>query len=178
MDYETFTREQIARLRAEADALEKNLKAFQAHSARVASAGSMGTTTGRPRTLAGSAFSAVMEAIEAAGRDGLTLNEMIEAARVEGHEVKRNTLRSQVWSAKEDGRLFQLDKGRYAVLNPALDFNTAARQDIEKEVDDGGGYGSGALGRTFRATETRGPRETFSADLDDIEVDLDDEIPF
>jgi hypothetical protein len=107
-DFETFTREKIARLRAEAEALEKSLKEYQAAMARAAGPARRGSNDG-------SAFSVVMEAIAAAGAEGLTLDGMIEAAKEKGHDVKRNTLRSQIWQAKQDERVEQMEAGRYRI---------------------------------------------------------------
>ena len=107
IDYETFTREKIARLRAEADALEKNLKEFQAIAARASGGG------GR-KPQEGSAISAILEAIDTAGPEGMTLDDMIAYAAALGHDVKRNTLRSQLWTAKNEGRVVSLEPGRFA----------------------------------------------------------------
>ena len=134
-DFENFTREHIARLRSDADALEKTLKAFVATKAR--QAGASRRSGDQPRS---GAFGVVMEAILGAGAEGLNLDEMIEAASAEGYEVKRSTLRSQVWQAKEDGLLTQIEPGRY-------------RSSV---IDD------------FASVKIPvAPRETFTADLDD-----------
>ena len=97
-----------------------------------------------------------MEAIAAAGMEGLTLDQMIAAAAGEGYEVKRNTLRSQVWASKEAGDLTQIEPGRYR--SSAIDGFAGVLVLDDNDEDAGKGY------------ET-GPRETFTADLDD-------EIPF
>jgi hypothetical protein len=156
MDYETFTRDKIVRLRAEADALEKTLKEFQAATAR-ASAPSR-----RTGPQEGSAFGAVMDLIQAAGTAGMTLDEMIEQAAVRGYEVKRNTLRSQLWQAKKEGRVIQYETGRYAFVAPPLDFED---NPPEPEPENQGFSGG------FQRRQPTGPRESFSADMDD-------EIPF
>jgi hypothetical protein len=143
-DFENFTREHISRLRAEADALEKTLKAFLATKAR--QAGASRRSGDQPRS---GAFGVVLEAILNAGAEGLTLDEMIEAAAAEGYEVKRTTLRSQVWQAKEDGQLIQMEPGRYR--SSALDAFAGVKIEPETPVSD--------------------PKEHFP-------VDLDDEIPF
>ncbi len=153
-DFESFTRDQIVRLRAEADALEKVLKAFEATQARLSGAA---RRSGGDQPRSG-AFGAVMEAIAQAGAQGLNLDEMIAAAEAEGYAVKRATLRAQVWKAKEDGALTQIEPGRYrssavdAFMGVKINETTA---DIER------------------------PRLR-SADIFDEPktADLDDEIPF
>jgi hypothetical protein len=164
-DFESFTRAKIANLRTEADALEKILKEFQATKARLAGAA---RRSGGDQPRAG-AFGAVMEAIIAAGPQGLTLDEMMQAAGAEGYEIKRGTLRSQVWKSKEDGALTQMEQGRYRYA--AHDIFGGVRVDAPtpeevQEVYSGGGF-QPAGGRP----QSTGPRESFSADLDD-------EIPF
>ncbi len=162
-DFETFTREKIVRLRADADALEKILKEFLGTQARAAGAS---RRSGPDQPRAG-AFGAVMEAINAAGFEGLTLDKMIEAAEAEGYVVKRPTLRSQIFQAKSDGLLVQIEPGRYrsaSAIDPS-DFlgapNAPRYGDVFDEAVRGAPGGSGG----------HGPRESFSADLDD-------EIPF
>lgn len=121
-DFETFARDEIARLRAEADALEKTLKKFQASMSRVAR-----VSSGEPRS--GGGFGAVLDALAAAGPRGLSLDEMIEAAEVAGFEVKRNTLRSQLFTAKGKGQVEPLEAGRYRAPQPQRsDADTAAAQ--------------------------------------------------
>lgn len=108
-DFETFTRDKIVRLRADADALEKILKEFLGTQARAAGAS---RRSGPDQPRAG-AFGVVMEAINGAGYGGLTLDEMIQTAEAEGYAVKRPTLRSQIFQAKQDGDLVQIEPGRY-----------------------------------------------------------------
>jgi hypothetical protein len=113
MDYETFTRDRIAKLRAEADALERNLKEFAAISTRPA-------LSPRRALTERSAIATIMKAIEEAGPAGLTLDEMIAVAAKAGFEAKRNTLRSQLWNFKNEERVVQLEPGRYAAASPKL----------------------------------------------------------
>jgi hypothetical protein len=140
-DFEQFTREQIARLRAEADALEKTIKSFEAARARV-SGGARRSASDQPRA---GAFGVVMDAIVAAGAKGLTLDEMLQAASLAGHMVKRATLRAQVWKAKEDGALVQIEPGRYrssavdqfagVIIDPLDDDGERADQpDLDDEI--------------------------------------------
>jgi hypothetical protein len=141
LDYVTFTKERIARLRAEADALERNLKEFQVALAR-------SQTPARKGGGETSAFGFILESLSAAGPEGMTLDEMIEAAAVGGFNVKRNTLRSQLWGAKNDGKVVSSEPGRFATARPTLAF-----------VDD------------FDDEPPAPAKEAFTADLDD-------EIPF
>lgn len=157
-DFESFTREKIARLRAEADALEKILKEFQATQARLAGAA---RRSGGDQPRSG-AFGVIMDAIAGSGVDGLTLDQMIAAAEAEGYLVKRPTLRSQVWQATKDGQLTQLEPGRYrsSVVDDFEDISALAPKQPAREIAPG-----------VEGRKVTGPREDFSADLDD-------EIPF
>jgi len=161
-DFETFTREKILRLRAEADALDKILKEFQATQAR--SAGTARRSgSDNPRS---GAFGVVLEAILASGESGMDLDEMQKAGEAEGFEVKRTTLRSQVWKAKEDGVLVQMEPGRYR--SAAYEAFAGVHVEPSSTTRDGApGGGFQPAGRT----QPSAPRESFSADLDD-------EIPF
>lgn len=173
-DFETFTRDRISRLRAEADALEKTLKEYM--SARARRDGVARRSGGdNPRS---GAFGVIMDAIATAGPQGLTLDQMIDVAAEEGFEVKRNTLRSQIWTAKNEGALQQVKTGVYRV--PAgeheltagkMDFNDAPRQPPSE-----GGFSSGHQRSTVKEdfAGVKLPRAEFSAVLDDE----DDEIPF
>jgi hypothetical protein len=159
-DFETFARDKIAKLRAEADGLEKTLKEFQAIHAR--KAGAVRRSGDQPRA---GAFGVILEAITAAGPDGLTLDQMTEAAGAEGYDVKRPTLRSQVWQAAKDGTIIQIEPGRYRapvgdydLTKGMMDFNEAPRRGASEDF----------VGVKPVAPM---PREDFAADLDD-------EIPF
>jgi len=158
-DFESFTREKIARLRAEADALEKSLKEFVGSKARQAGAS---RRSGGDQPRAG-AFGVVLQAIAGAGDAGLSLDDMVAAAEAEGYEVKRATLRAQVWKAKEDGALIQMEPGRYK--SPFAGVQIDDPDDSEE-----GGYSGGGFTAAPRS-QPPGPREKPPADLDD-------EIPF
>jgi fructosamine-3-kinase len=123
-DFETFARTKIAALRAEADQLERLLREFQAkrrqaaasgagHSAAQAAVVEISVPT-RPRRREGSAFGKIMEAVQAAGAEGMSIDDMLSVAAREGITVERNTLRSQIWHEKRKGRLVPLANGRYA----------------------------------------------------------------
>jgi hypothetical protein len=155
-DFETFTRDKISRLRAEADALEKILKEFQGTKAR--KDGVARRSGGdQPR---GGAFGVIMDAILQAGREGMTLDEMIAVASEDGYEVKRPTLRAQCWKAKEDGVLTAMEPGRYR----------------SSTIDDFAGV------RINPQDLTQQPEHGFGADRRSVQPaipdNLDDEIPF
>ena len=154
-DFETFTREKIARLRSEIDALEKSLKEFQATRARANSR--------RPDTEArsGGAFGAVLEQLEREGERGMTIEEMMAFGDLMAIPINRNTLRSQLFQAKNDGRVEQMAVGRYRVPQPKKPEATSQNE----------GYGRSGIERPAPGVTDRGPREQFPADLDD-------EIPF
>ncbi len=121
-DFETFARAKIAALRTEADQLERLLREFQAKRRQTGgtghttpqSADSRDSAPTPPRRREGSAFGKIMEAVQAAGPDGMSIDDMVAAAAREGVTIERNTLRSQIWHEKRKGRLIPLANGRYA----------------------------------------------------------------
>lgn len=108
-NYESFTRDKISRLRLEIDVLERSLKEYLSIQARAAG---VARRSGGDNPRSG-AFGVILDAIAKAGVNGLTLDEMIDAAAAEAFEVKRNTLRSQIWQAKNEGIVEQIAAGRY-----------------------------------------------------------------
>ena len=125
-DFETYTRGKIGALRAEADQLERLLAEFlkTRRRAEAMPAGALAVMRNpqsgaervnqEPRRRGNSAFGKVMEAISAAGPEGMSLDEMTAVAEREGSPIPRNTLRSQVWHEKTKGRLIGFANGRYA----------------------------------------------------------------
>lgn len=126
-DFETFARAKIAALRAEAEQLERLLREFQAKRRQAGGTGhatpqpavSGGSSQTPPRRREGSAFGKIMEAVHAAGPDGMSIDDMVAAAAREGITIERNTLRSQIWHEKRKGRLVPLANGRYAAAEAA-----------------------------------------------------------
>ncbi|WP_293902699.1 hypothetical protein [Phenylobacterium sp.] len=177
-DFETFTRDRIARLRSEADALEKTLKEYTSAKARISGA-SRRSGSDNPR---GGAFGAIMDAIRAAGIDGLTLDQMIDVAADEGFEVKRNTLRSQIWTAKNDGDLEQVKTGVYRIAGAAE--LTSGRIEFSRDLDDEMPPRRPAREEFTPLAEGPAPDRGFSsgplraAPREEFSHDLDDEIPF
>lgn len=125
-EFENFTRAKIAALREEADRLERLLNEFvraRRPVAQHAPSKIIGTqqpappqtAMAQPRRRAGSVFRKVMEAIEAAGEAGLSIDEMVAAVTREGGTIERNTLRSQLHNEKNKNRLISLGPGRFAV---------------------------------------------------------------
>lgn len=107
-DFEAFAREKISRLRAEIDALEKTLKEYQ-----VAMGRSVRSSSG-PTEVRSGAFGAVLDALTAAGPAGMSLDDMMSAAQSAGFNMNRNTLRSQLFSAKNKGQVEAMEgQGRY-----------------------------------------------------------------
>jgi hypothetical protein len=173
-DFETFAREKIGRLRAEADALEKVLKEFQAVHAR--RAGAKRRSGDQPRS---GAFGVILEAIAAAGAEGLTLDQMIEAAAAEGYDVKRATLRSQVWQAKNDDLLIPLEQGRYRAPIGALELTSGSvnLDEAPRLVPPARQRFRVAMGLPAQPKTEQIEDEEDETDEDLLE-DLDDEIPF
>jgi hypothetical protein len=181
-DFEAFTREKIERLRAEADALEKILKEFQATKARLAGAA---RRSGGDNPRSG-AFGAILEAISAAGPKGLTLDEMELAAEDAGFSVKRTTLRAQVWKAKDEGQLVQIEVGRYRSATAQdqghQSENPPATTVGKTSFNSGDDYGFSAprakdAGNAYGHTEYRQDARGNWVPINQ-NVDLDDEIPF
>ncbi|MDP3656501.1 MAG: hypothetical protein Q8R45_05995 [Brevundimonas sp.] len=163
-DFETFTREKIARLRLEADALEKILKEFVGSRARATGA------SARSGTAATGGFGAVMEALAEAGEAGLSLDQMIAAASERGFGVNRNTLRSQLWSAKNAEKVEQIEPGRYRAVGaepaPAKADDAAERPPAKAPPPADDDYSSGFS--TGGANKPTGPT---------VSYDLNDDIP-
>lgn len=155
-DFEDFTRDRIAKLKAEAEALEKTLKEYLSAKARM-SGQQRRSGSDHPR---GGAFGIIMDAIAAAGPHGLSIDDMIEAAEAEGLSVKRNTLRGQIWQAKNNGELEALEAGRYR--------RAGAGDEPQRTKSDPSGFTSGGFQRSVSASMRPTPAEP----------DLDDEIPF
>lgn len=115
--FEGWARLEISRLRAEADALESTLSRFLAsHSAADRSsqpktATALHSLSPRKRR---SKNDVILSAIDQAGPDGMSMDEIVEAAERAGIVSTRNTLRSFCWNEKQHGRLIQPDVGRFA----------------------------------------------------------------
>lgn len=149
-DFEAFAREKIGRLRAEIDALEKTLKEYQ-----VAMGRSVRSSSG-PAEVRSGAFGAVLEALAAAGPDGMSLDDMMSAAQSAGFNMNRNTLRSQLFSAKNKGQVEAMDgQGRYRAPQ-----RKATERSAPPAVEKVG------------VTTARPSKSTYNV------FDLDEEIPF
>jgi hypothetical protein len=139
-DFETYTRDKITKLRADAAALEREASQLERllgefmkkHRPAGDVARSAGTpavvanneaysteVASPPRRRAGSAFKAIMDAIVAAGPAGLSLDEMMAVAERDGLTIQRPTLRSQLHHEKAKGRVVPLGIGRFAAAGIA-----------------------------------------------------------
>lgn len=174
-DFETFTRDKIAKLRAEADAMERFLKEYQVTKARAS--GSVRRSS-EAQVGAGGAFGAILSVLRGKGAKGMSLDEMIHSAEVMGFDVKRNTLRSQLFTAKGKGQVEAMDTpGHYRA--PPSQWVSDVQQDYAdvhfgrdgtKEVLVGPPETSNADEFSFNVGPARtGPKESF---------ELDDDPPF
>jgi hypothetical protein len=137
-DFETYTRDKIAKLRADASALEREASQLErllgdfikkhrtkndvvrpvtASTAATDDEARSDETASTPRRRAGSAFKIVMDAIIAAGPTGLSLDEMMAVAERNGLIIQRPTLRSQLHHEKSKGRVVPLGIGRFAAAD-------------------------------------------------------------
>jgi hypothetical protein len=121
--FEMWTRSEIVRLRAEADALERTLERFLSSRPLatnrqtllpVSHNGLVGASINVVSRKRRSKNDALLEAIDQAGTEGLSLDEIMTAADRAGIDSNRNTIRSFCWNEKQRGRLIQPDVGRFA----------------------------------------------------------------
>ena len=129
--FEIWAPQQIASLRAEADALQRTLDRYLGQpsvapgradvaqsvhadlppakvATRTGADGRASQGVGRPTK-----HSLVLDIIDRAGPTGLTMDEIERASTESGHPIKRNSLRSFLWTQRGLGRLFSQD-GRHA----------------------------------------------------------------
>jgi hypothetical protein len=117
--FEEWTRIEIGRLRAEADALERTLNRF------------LSSQSNDPRSLISiepklvgmptapfrkrrSKNDAILEVLDQAGPYGLSMDDLMKAAKQVGITPNRNAIRAFCWNEKQKGRLFQPSAGRFA----------------------------------------------------------------
>lgn len=111
-DFETWTKAEISRLRAEADNLERALRAYRGAAPDLL-APAQHVANGQDDADDSSRFAVIMRAIEHSPK-GLTVDECMALAEKIGKPVKRNVIRSQLWTRKKNGGLIQRGK-RYLV---------------------------------------------------------------
>lgn len=80
----------------------------------------------------GSKFGFILSAIGDSGARGLTPSEMFEKAKAAGVDIKRNTMRSQLWQSKGKGVLENVD-GRYRLASQTA--GNGARSNGHHEPD-------------------------------------------
>lgn len=125
MDYEQWTRGEIARMReqgnrllAESDGMEKALSKWlesqRGDTPRAAPAGTNGHAKrgGRKKAGYGSKTGFVMEKIDDSREIGVTTDQIFQATEAASMNMKRSSLRSILWHAKNDGQI-DLRNGRY-----------------------------------------------------------------
>lgn len=129
--FEAWTRSEVRRLRDEADQLERMLAKYTE-----AVSGATGGRSGGaahpmpPRTAPRAPISdltraapaagknaPLMQALEAAGSGGLSVDEVHEAAKQHGLKSGRGAIRSYLWNQKHAGRVVAIDAGRYALAS-------------------------------------------------------------
>ena len=124
-EFERWARTEIERHRRDADQLEHVLAQFLAakldgldtppneaarpHSSKARH--SPFDLKGRQRT---SRNAVLLEAFDAVGLSGLSMEQLMKIARSKGIRPNRNALRSYCWNQKQLGRLISVAPGRYA----------------------------------------------------------------
>ena len=116
--FESWTRQEIGRLRSEADALERTLERFLASRPKAAPADASGPSSKsdkktHPRKRR-SKNDPIRDVINRAGPNGLSLDEIFAAAEAAGITSTRDAIRSFCWNEKQIGRFIQPAEGRYA----------------------------------------------------------------
>jgi hypothetical protein len=106
LEFENWARKEIARLRNEADSLDRALK-------RYLESPSHYRHTDKRR----SKNDPILDAIDQAGLVGLSTDEIMNVAANAGLIMNRNNMRSFCWTAKQRGILKQVSKGRFASAN-------------------------------------------------------------
>ena len=119
--FEIWAPSHIARLRADADALERTLAAYLAETERDSPAPVVVPLkptpphSPKPNTEGGgrpSKHGHILDMVLKAGPTGLTTDEIEQAAEAAGRPILRNSLRSFLWTQRQDGRMFQ-ENGRH-----------------------------------------------------------------
>lgn len=153
--FEEWTRSEISRLRAEADALEKNLERFSM--SRPGTAPRAAFTQASRKVLAEHASylvgrkrrsknDVILDAINQAGPSGLSLDEIVMVADRAGVTSNRNTIRSFCWNEKQHGRLTQPDVGRFASSLVARDEAAGSLAEGEPAASDTSHHAESARG--------------------------------
>jgi hypothetical protein len=118
--FEVWAPQEIAQLRAEADALQRTLDRYlgqpsvdsSAKSQTDGGAASAPSRAARSRASSGTGrptkHGHILDLIDQAGAAGLTTDEIESASVAAGHPIKRNSLRSFLWTQRSDGRLIQI----------------------------------------------------------------------
>lgn len=114
--FEQWASQEIAKLRLEADALQRALDRYLAETMPAAGGDkpkpsqsdeskhkpSEAPSGGRP-----SKHGHILKLVEEAGPGGLSTDEIEDASAKMGHAIKRNSLRSYLWTQRSDGTLIQ-----------------------------------------------------------------------
>ncbi len=107
--FEIWARAEIARLTSEAATLERALAKFL-ESQATAPTPSNGASQA-PTSKSG--WQQVVDVIRQAGPKGLPIREILTKAEMAGVKIKPNTIRSQVWHAKQPGGRLMEKNHRY-----------------------------------------------------------------
>ena len=128
---------EITRLRDEADGLQRVVDRF------LAAHGNGPVANQRPAVPAASSVRSevpllerrtknapILDAIDAAGPDGLTLDQIERAARDAGLTISRDNIRSFLFNAKRMGRIVALGVGRFAARETVRDHASEAPRTV------------------------------------------------
>jgi len=126
--FEVWAPQEIANLRAEADALQRTLDRYLGQSSSALGSSAHGSNGTVPQAMISTRIKTnskvsqaggrpakhgpILEIIDQAGPVGLTIDEIDRASVAAGHPINRNSLRSFLWTQRGLGRLFSQD-GRH-----------------------------------------------------------------
>lgn len=117
--FEVWATQEIAKLRVEADALQRTLDRYMglADAPVRSSVAATATATSGQSAILGkpvrvSKYGPILEWLDQAGPSGLTMNEIVHRLETTGSVVKRGSLRAFLWNQGEVGRVLNRN-GRY-----------------------------------------------------------------
>lgn len=119
-EFEGWARLEIARLRAEADGLERALQRFlRAENVHPPLGQPNGVITARA-SRKGTKTSAIVRFVRESGPQGVSLDDVLQFAEKHGLHMKRNSVRSTLYLAKKAGRLME-QGGKYTAKEPDVE---------------------------------------------------------
>lgn len=117
--FEIWAAQEIAKLRTEADALQRTLNRYMglADAPVRSSVTAVTSATSSPsaslrKPVRASKYGPILDWLDQAGPSGMTMNEIVGRLEAMGSTVKRGSLRAFLWNQGADGRVVNRN-GRY-----------------------------------------------------------------